>query len=221
MAYKVAGREDSMEAFGAWDGPASCVTDNPTRREDLMEAFGTGDGPASCVTYNPAHRDDSMEDHVTTDVMLCRDVTRMRVVVRDERRDGTGLIEVLDENGVHANIVDLACDATHPACVVITLLLRGSDVPRAQLLIYEYLDGVRDCEIACDHGLAMVSIQGFGISSDLAAVASIMRLLGRRSIGVHELSTSENRIDFFVDPDSADLAASVLNQELGGQGQAA
>jgi aspartate kinase len=161
-----------------------------------------------------------MESHVATDIMLYRDITRMRVVLRDERCDYTRLIEVLDRHDICAEVVDLARDTTHPASIVLTLLLRGSDMPRARLLVFECLDGARDYEIACDENLAMVSILGFGISSDLTAVARIIELLDRSRIGVHELFTSDNRINCFVDPDSAELAASVLNHELGGHKQA-
>ena len=168
-----------------------------------------------------------MEGHVATDIMLCRDIKRMRVVLRDESCDYTRLIEVLDRHDICVEVVDLARDAAHPASIVLTLLLRGSDMPRARLLVFECFDcferpdGARDCEIACEESLAMVSILGFGISSDLAAVARIFELLDSSRIGIHELFASDDRVDCFVDPDSAELAASVLNHELGGHKQVA
>jgi aspartate kinase len=169
------------------------------------------------MQHEATRREESMEGNLVTDITLARNTARIRIVAPRERCDCARLVEVLEAQGIRLSSVDVACASGSDASTEITLMLRQADLPRARLLIYECLGSIHEYDVQCDNQLATVTIMGFGVSFDLAMVARIMGSLGQQRIGVHELTTTEDRIDCFVDPDGAERAVAILHQEIGRQ----
>jgi aspartate kinase len=169
------------------------------------------------MQHEATRREESMEGNLVTDITLARNTARIRIVAPRERCDCARLVEVLEAQGIRLSSVDVACASGSNASTEISLMLRQADLPRARLLIYECLGSIHEYDVQCDNQLATVTIMGFGVSFDLAMVARIMGSLGQQRIGVHELTTTEDRIDCFVDPDGAERAVVILHQEIGRQ----
>lgn len=169
------------------------------------------------MQHDAPMRAEPMEANLVTDITLARDLARLRIVVPGGQCDCARLVEMLEAQGIRVNGVDLASAAGSGPSTEITLMLRHADVARARLLVYECLDSVDEYDVQCESELATISIVGFGVSFDLAMVARIMSSLGQQQIGVHELATSEDRIDCFVDPEGAERAVAALHEELGRQ----
>ncbi|HWN71270.1 MAG TPA: hypothetical protein VNM90_26715 [Haliangium sp.] len=165
--------------------------------------------------HDATRREESMEGNLVTDITLARNMARIRIVAPSGTCDCARLVEVLEAQGIRLSSVDVARASGSSASTEITLMLQQADAPRARLLIHECLGSIHEYDVQCDNQLATVTIMGFGVSFDLAMVARIMSSLGQQRIGVHELATTEDRIDCFVDPDGAERAVAVLHEEIG------
>jgi aspartate kinase len=167
------------------------------------------------MQHEATRREESMEGNLVTNITLARDIARIRIVAPSGKCDCAHLVEALEAQDIRVSGVDLARAPGSSASTEITLMLRQADVARARLLIYECLDSIHEYDVQCENHLATVTIMGFGVSFDLAMVARIMSSLGQQRIGVHELATTEDRIDCFVDPEGAERALAVLHEEIG------
>jgi aspartate kinase len=167
------------------------------------------------MQHDATRREESMEGNLVTDITVARNIARIRIAAPSGKCDCAHLVEVLEAQGIRVSSVDVARAPGPSASTELTFTLQQADVPRARLLIYECLDSILEYDVQCDSQLATVTIMGFGVSFDLAMVARIMSSLGQQRIGVHELATTEDRIDCFVDPEGAERAVAVLHEEIG------
>jgi aspartate kinase len=178
------------------------VCNRPQKAEEPMQHEATG-----C--------EESMEGYLVTDITLARNTARIRIVAPRETCDCARLIAILEAQGIRLSSVDVACTSGSDASTEITLMLRQADLSRARLLIQESFGSSHEYDVQCDNQLATVTIMGFGVSFDLTTVARVVGSLGQQRIGVHELTTTEDRIDCFVDPEGAERAVAILHQEIG------
>ncbi|WP_428266994.1 ACT domain-containing protein [Haliangium sp.] len=160
-----------------------------------------------------------METDFVTHITVER--SRARIVLTVHEAHWANLVEELEASDVPVDSIDLSYAHHQTPIVQLMLTLDTAELARVRMHIQARLGDAGEYDFAQEGELALVSLIGHGVSSDLAIADKVMATLAAQGIGVRELSTREDSIACLVAPESADRAAIALQRAFGLHEQAA
>ena len=156
----------------------------------------------------------NMEDVVIRGISLERNQAKVTI---DDVSDKPGIAALIFSTIAAGNIsVDMIVQSvSEHGTTDVSFTIHENDLPAATELLTPLVKEVKAAGLITKGGVAKLSVVGIGMRSHSGVAARLFDCLGKGSINIQLISTSEIKIAVIIDGQDADRAAQLTDQDFG------
>ncbi len=160
--------------------------------------------------------DKSLEDVVVAGVAYDKGEARVSLVGFEDKLGAMAdLFGHIAEKNISVDMIVQTADTESAGRADVTFTLPKTDLARAKPEIEAMAKSLGAREVRYDNDIVKVSIVGLGMRSHAGIAAKMFRLLGKESIPIQAISTSEIKVSVLVPAKYTELAVRTLHDGFG------